>query len=323
MFSNSRVEQKIDADGCYLVKPRNGDVNVNRNSEIRVLFRGKGANFKRSLVNISINGKVAVSRGICMRGWFIVEEHYDENFAVISIRSSDTLPKSLVFVQASYSNKLASKNMQFYVAESKVIPETPILSSSEIAKGLFYFDRAIFNSKNKIIPRDAVAYNRFDANHNENGDIASVYLLEDKTVIYSSIYGEHVMNFSCIDCKVDSKYINLRISSNISGHWPINYTPSKSEVNIEDMFCFRESGRGWNMLFSREKHIWWNRAEILVRHDVDPIMSYSNDMLWTVDDLGIFKIESVENCHGDFAIINDNILINTRYPEVHRGFRRS
>lgn len=323
MFSNSRVEQKVDADGCYLVKPRNGDVNVSANSEVRVLFRGKGFDFKRSLLNISINGKVAVSRGICMRGWFIVDEHYSSDFAVISIRSSSALPKSLVFVQASYSNKLASKNMQFYVAESKVTLNAPVLSSSEIAKGLFYFDRAIFNSKNKIIPRDEIAYNRFDANHNKNGDIAAVYMLKDKTVIYNSLYGEHVMNFACIDCKVDSNYIHLRISSNISGHWPINYIPSRSETEIGDMFCFRESGRGWNMLFGQSKHIWWNRAEILVRHDIDPLSSHSEDMLWVTEDLGIFKIENVENCHGDFAIVNGNILINTRYPEVYRGFRRS
>lgn len=315
MSKNSIGVPEVTTDGAYLVSPLNGEVHVEPHSPIRVLFRLNGGSPSIDNTNISVNGKPAVTGGRANRGWSITDSFCTKDFVYIEVKCVRNLPASLVFVQASLG-EMRTKNQQFYVKGARV-SGTPYDDKPEI------YDRCIYNDRAKVILRDRVAYDYISSfNSDKDGNILAVTLLPETTVINSSIYGEHELDFPCIDAYVSKTMLNLRVNHSTSAHLPISYRPALHHKKLTDLFTFiKPSEFGWTMIFGEDKHVWWNKNEILIRHDVNPICGYSFDMLWTKNDISVEEIYSIDNFDGDFVLVNGKILINTRNPRIYNDYR--
>lgn len=303
-----------------MTHPEAGTTMVSPNSEIVVVFFTKE---DPTNIFIKVNGEDVVQYGRPVYPWVITRMYQGESIIQIGIRSTRTLDKGEIYVDASCGNSCRTIDERFFVAGTSFT--LPVMHGKRVFGGWYYGKGLVIDDEVELMDNHILHVK------GENYAVGSDWISRDSyyretplgwRVVsffdgYFNVIGDRYFRqyempgdqyFVC------SKNVNFSKNSNTTTHLPLA---------SEEMFEFHHPGE-WKHIFFENHHVWWNADEFIAKHDIEPASGRSADILWKKKDARVatnHRIQdftSIEICRNFHVIVNEKLYLNTRYPSVRR-----
>lgn len=310
---------------AHMSYPPSNSTNVDPMTEILVTFENSGGD--RKDINIIVDGEWAVREGLLEDPFLEVRFHESGGVIQIGVRKRIPLAPRDIMVSAWCKPGCSSVEQRFFVrgAKTNVLPPNSTRSCWS-SGGFFSTDKGSPFPSRIVVTKDGEVI-MDESRHFIPPEIVSdemdIIRFEGSWIMVSSRKGKtyistpdrlNVYDFDCTNISVNKDLISAKLDGGMSIHLPTSYIPSSTERDPCDWFSFSHEGN-WSMRFEKNIHVWWNEEEMMVKHEPNPLLGLSDDMLWTNKDIKS-DFTSVRIVDKNHVVVNDSMYLDTINPKI-------
>lgn len=339
----------------HLLKPNPGAVQVDPQTEILISFQDIPDENWKDQVNVDINGRMAIRDGTIHPDFETTRCNRSHQTGRWGIRPNDPLPEQDIMVQASCAGD-CSENQRFFVRGSSTnySPNRPaytVRKKTWHTAGWFWIHKEGWKTPfqsieapvypSRVVPvagrtwmaiypkrgilqyiQDGDIQEESFQPVEEDADVDCIYGDRGWLLVANDSNGVHTFGddhechwgFQADDVCIE-EMIHAKVGT-LSFHLPLFYDPAIGENTLESWYMMSQHLEESEIAFKNDLCVVWNEDQMIARHDFDPLLGESDDMLWESDDIDA-PFKDVRILNSNHVLVNDNIYLNTRYPKIY------